>query len=235
MACSQMQLVGIIPEPAICMVLSALPGSALASGIVQAAEGPCLMIDGARLVCDPRLVSLGGIEQSAGRETSAGETERTGRMATDQVEAPRKPHLVFNLGSAAYGVQLDMVEAILPYGQDLVPFPDHAMGFDGMFAYRGQAVPLIDLGRCLNAQRGLETGFVVVTREAHGREVRRAGFRVDSLCSVERVAVQQVSDPQRAGAPPAGLPGPTIRLDSGQACPVRDLPQMLAGMLGEAA
>lgn len=227
------------------LLQTSVTGAGLSLGIVETAQGPCLLIDAARLVGDPQLKLLGGIEQRAEAEQDntalragaaadtgahTGASTGTGTGATGPHHAQRKPYLVFTLADATFAVDLDKVEEILPRPQAVVPMPADRGGVQGLFSHRGQAVPLFDLAHGLGLGREPPAGssFAIVTRLDQGGTVRRAAFCVDALCSVERVAIQRLRGERQ---PPAGVPEATIRLAEGRACTVLDLPELGERML----
>jgi purine-binding chemotaxis protein CheW len=223
------------PEQVLSLQHAGVPGSTLARGMVQATAQDgraCLLLDETRLVEDPRLVLLGAVEQRAVDAAQASATATAAGPVRGAV-AERRPFLVFTLGEAAYAVPLDKVEAILPGVDDVIALPDGSCGVEGLFGHRGEAVPLIDLRRALHGGAAGESAFVVVTREESEGRVRRAGFRVSRLCSVERVSAQKVGN--GAADAPAGLPGETIRLNDNRACTVLDLPALAARSLAAQA
>lgn len=205
---------------AVTPLVAGVPGAAFARGLVPSAHGPCLLIDPERLTTDPRLELLGAIEQNgaqgAGRFGTAPEGTAHGAPGA------ARPFLVFTLGPAPFSVPLHVVEEILPADQDLVSLPDNDTGMIGVFARRGQALPMIDLARCLGVPGDGEGGFVVVARFDRDGETMRIGCRVDGLRSVERVVAQRI---ERGGitAPALGMLALTIRLEDGAACTVLDL------------
>lgn len=200
-----------------------LPGSELVRGLIHIGGDPRLLLDETRLVNEPRLRLLGSIEQRPETGSGIGGTATPGSTRKDGGQGQRLPYLVFSLGDAPFSVPLDQVEEILTSGQDLVPLPDGGLGLMGLFAYREQAVPLIDLGAHLGLAGTTdmcEHRFVIVTRDDCPGAIRRTAFMVDSLRSVDRVALQRIGG---EGERPSGLPTATIRLGDGQACSVLDL------------
>jgi chemotaxis signal transduction protein len=100
--------------------------------------------------------------------------------------------------------------------------PSGDCGMLGLFASRGHCVPLLDLSYVLGEAATRDGRYIIVTRTDHPDGLRRAGFRVDELHSVDRKALQEVGAKDRTAHLP-GLPGPTIRLSDGHACTVLDL------------
>lgn len=204
---------------AVTPLVAGVPGAAFARGLVPSAHGPCLLIDPERLITDPRLELLGTIEQNGAQ--GAGRFGTAPQGTAHGAPGAARPFLVFTLGPASFSVPLHVVEEILPADQELVPLPDDDTGMIGVFARRGQALPMIDLARCLGVPGDGEGGFVVVARFDREGETWRIGCRVAGLRSVERVVAQRIE--RGTSAPTLGMLAHTIRLEDGAACTVLDL------------
>ncbi|MDF8333467.1 chemotaxis protein CheW [Novosphingobium cyanobacteriorum] len=217
--------------------LPGMTGAGLTRGLITRPEGSLLLIDAQALVNDARMAMLAGIRQRPQTGSASAASAQAATRATAAGE--RLPYLVFMVDEAPFAVALSQVEEILPAQHDLIPTPAAGSGVEGLFPHRGQAVPLVNLGRMLGRASSGEGSFVVVAREGQWPDVRRTGFRVDRLCSVDRAAIQQLGPRPGEGAErqtsARGLPDRTIRLVSGEACTVLDLPQIARGLVEAAA
>lgn len=211
----------------------AMTGTALTRGLITRPEGSVLLIDAHALVADARMQTLARIRQ---KPQSAGGPAAAGLATTSVATAgERLPYLVFTVDEAPFAVALSQVEEILPAQHDLIPTPSAGVAVEGLFPHRGQAVPLVNLGRMLRRAPSADDGFVVVAREGQWPDVRRTGFRVDRLCSVDRAAIQRLGNGDTRQSSASGLPDRTIRLGSGEACTVLDLIEMANRLVSVAA
>jgi purine-binding chemotaxis protein CheW len=100
--------------------------------------------------------------------------------------------VVFQLGSEAYGVRIDVVREIITLHQ--VTAVPHAPAFvEGVINLRGRVIPVIDLRRRLDlppTERGRMTRIVVV--EAEGGTV---GMVVDAVSEVLTVGASAIEGP----------------------------------------
>lgn len=198
-------------------------GAHLSGGLLVTAQGTALLIDPAKLAAIEELRTLGALTHHDGR-ASAAQIEAKAEAA---VSAPAKqPFLVFSVAGTRLSTPLETVEEILFAETAMLPMPSGESGTIGLFASRGHCVPVLDLSFALGNAATRNGRYIIVTRSDTPQGVRRAGFRVDELHSVDRKMVQ-VTMKHQGGSPPSddrlrGL-GPTIRLDNGRACTVLDL------------
>lgn len=208
------------------LMQDSVAGAELARGILQTSAASCLLLDAEKLAAHAGLRDLGMISNS--REALKGKAEQSRADERDTRSRPEeKPFLVFSVGEQRFSTPLDAVEEIILAQEAMLPMPAGDCGMIGLFESRGHCVPLLDLTHAVGDMATRDGRYIIVTRSGHGNGLRRAGFRVDALHSVDRKVLQDVAarpdEPGRKSARPAGLPRPTIRLNDGHACTVLDL------------
>jgi purine-binding chemotaxis protein CheW len=162
------QLEEVLPLPSF-----AVPRPELLLGMAEGTGGPCLVLDGAALLTDPRLISLAAMNVEVGGEESVGKT------GAGLVGAP--PHLTFSIG-VDVATPLDQIVEIVPYPAE-VTATAVGEGVLGVVLHRSAAVPVL----CLAHQLGLPTRPVTAATclllvEVDGAPV---AFAVDALRSID--------------------------------------------------
>ncbi|QOV95740.1 MULTISPECIES: chemotaxis protein CheW [unclassified Novosphingobium] len=201
------------------LLQDAVAGAVLSLGILETADGSALLINAQKLAAHEGLRNLGVIRNVQETATTAVRIGQADELTTRPTE---KPFLVFSVGDQRFSTPLGSVEEILLAQAATLPMPSGDCGMLGLFASRGHCVPLLDLSYVLGEAATRDGRYIIVTRTDHPDGLRRAGFRVDELHSVDRKALQEVGAKDRTAHLP-GLPGPTIRLSDGHACTVLDL------------
>ncbi len=211
------------------LLQDAVEGAKLVRGILQTSESACLLIDARKLAAHAGLRPLGVIRNQPERILTA--TQATAHSTRSGSSVAEKPFLVFSVGGQRFSTSLEAVEEIILADTAILPMPPGQSGMIGFFASRGHCVPLLDMTYALGDAATSDGRYIVVTRSESSGELRRVGFRVDELHSVDRKALQEIGRkrhfeadrPQQSNSPLNGLPGPTIRLGDGQSCTVLDL------------
>lgn len=205
------------------------------TGIVDLDCGPCLMLDGARLASDPRLMKLGSVRQEPQHE--AGPTigaDSSPNCAADTEQAAPEPFLVFAVGKNSFAAPLMEIDEILLHDEALIPLESDSHAILGLLSRRGRTVPILDLAQCLGEERSASDRFLVIARLDNPGSPNRVGFAVDALRSVDKAVAQKLGGKNGTRkAPSLGLLELTIRLEDGQACSVLDLPQLALDRLGQ--
>ncbi|NLR70560.1 hypothetical protein HGI47_06705 [Novosphingobium sp. ERN07] len=222
------------------LLQDAITGAGLARGLLDTAEGACLLLDAEKIAAHEGLRNLGVIRNQPETATIAATARRA---AGDGVatQAAEKPFLVFSVAGQRFSTPLEMVEEILLAETAILPMPPGENGMIGLFTSRGHCVPLLDLTHVLGDVATRNGPYIIVTRSDHPQGLRRAGYRVDALHSVDRKVLQDVAGKTETGTAdrprttPPGLPGPTIRLNDGHACTVLDLAGAAERLLNLAA
>lgn len=231
-----------LPASAVSALSQPLPDAPFARGLVDLPQGPAMVLDGAALVADPRLRTLGTVEQREGPSPTgitttsiAPTTTRADGGEAGAVLAGREPFLVFTIGGQPFSTPLAMVDEILPRGALATPLHSASGDLVGILPRRGEAVPIVDLAPGLALPPAPVRDFIIVAHYEHNGAPHRAAFPVEALQSVDRTVAQQMprSGGARSGAIPGALPYPgavsfdplatTIRLSDGRACSVLDL------------
>jgi purine-binding chemotaxis protein CheW len=112
--------------------------------------------------------------------------------------------VVFNLRGQDYGLETLLVREIIRHMPPLA-LPSAPDWLQGVISYRGQVVPLVDLGRRLGqaqAEVG-EASRIIIYEEAAGRTW---GLHVDHVSAVAQVGRDQLETPEQAGWTPPDLP-----------------------------
>ncbi|MCX7283725.1 MAG: chemotaxis protein CheW [Novosphingobium sp.] len=201
------------------LLQDAVSGAILARGMLELAEGSALLIDAQKLAAHEALRPLGMIRNT--RERAKG-TDPSAQHNGQAARSLEKPFLVFSVGEQRFSTPLDAVEEILHAQTAILPMPAGDSGMIGLFASRGHCVPLLDLTHVLGDAATRDGRYIIVTRSESPQGLRRSGFRVDKLHSVDRKVLQEIAGGSQSPHLP-GLPGPTIRLNDGHACAVLDL------------
>ena len=194
-------------------------GAVMSLGILQTSDGGALLINAQKLSAHEGIRNLGVIRNV---QESSKTAVRAGKGDELTTRPPEKPFLVFSVGDQRFSTPLGSVEEILLAQTATLPMPAGDCGMLGLFASRGHCVPLLDLSHVLGDAATRDGRYIIVTRSDHPEGLRRAGFRVDELHSVDRKVLQEVAAKDSTTHLP-GLPGPTIRLSDGHACTVLDL------------
>ncbi|MCY1672592.1 chemotaxis protein CheW [Novosphingobium sp. SL115] len=201
------------------LLQDAVAGAVLSRGMLETAEGSALLINAQKLSAHEGLRNLGVIRNVPEHAKASVQSAQNDDRATRTSE---KPFLVFSVGEQRFSTPLAAVEEILLAQTAILPMPPGNCGMIGLFASRGHCVPLLDLTHVLGDAATREGRYIIVTRSDHPEGLRRAGFRVDELHSVDRKVLQKIASKDQSAQLP-GLPGPTIRLSDGHACTVLDL------------
>jgi chemotaxis-related protein WspB len=103
--------------------------------------------------------------------------------------------LKFEIGAAAYALDSACIEEVVPWVQ-LRPVP-HAPAFlSGMFHYRGNVIPVIDVGLLLGQEAAfnrLSTRIIVVRTNKAG--CRLLGLLANKVSDLVRVTADQLQPP----------------------------------------
>ncbi|MEL0253264.1 MAG: chemotaxis protein CheW [Novosphingobium sp.] len=201
------------------LLQDAVAGAVMSLGILETSEGGALLINAQKLVAHESICNLGVIRNVQESSKAALGTGQSDDLTTRPTE---KPFLVFSVGDQRFSTPLGSVEEILLAQTATLPMPAGDCGMLGLFASRGHSVPLLDLSHVLGDAATRDGRYIIVTRSDHPKGLRRAGFRVDELHSVDRKVLQEFAAKDSTTHLP-GLPGPTIRLSDGHACTVLDL------------
>lgn len=114
-----------------------LPRSELYRGtFVSRRHGQVLVLDHAALLAHPEVASLTAIPDTTVRAVAA----------TDPGEGERANHIVYRAGKSTVASPIGQVEAVLPHPADLSALRRGDGPFLGYFTWRGEMVPLLDLG-----------------------------------------------------------------------------------------
>ncbi|OYX95309.1 MAG: hypothetical protein B7Y74_04625, partial [Novosphingobium sp. 35-62-5] len=205
------------------LLQDAVSGASFSRGLLETAEGAALLLDAHKIAAHDGLRHLGVIRNQPEATKTTVQSVQHGNAAARSAE---KPFLVFSVGDQRFSTPLEAVEEILLAQTAILPMPAGHSGMIGLFASRGNCVPLLDLTHVLGDAATRDGHYIIVTRSDHPHGLRRAGFRVDELHSVDRKVLQEIgrkSADDTARRNPSGLPGPTIRLNDGHACSVLDL------------
>jgi chemotaxis signal transduction protein len=92
-------------------------------------------------------------------------------------------HVRVRVGGEQYALPVEHVHEIVELGE-VIPVPGSAASVLGLRNLDGEVLPVLDLARILQIQRDDRAGLLLVTE--HGE--RRAGFAVDEVIDVERLA-----------------------------------------------
>lgn len=92
------------------------------------------------------------------------------------------------IGPLYLGIAASHVRHALPRPADLLPMPPGGGALAGVFSYQGQAVPLIDLRRCLNQPADTDCPYMVVL----AADGRLAALAVDAIASVREIEVARI-------------------------------------------
>lgn len=205
------------------LLQDAVPGASLSRGLLETAEGTALLLDAQKIATHSGLRHLGVIRN---RPEATKTTVQSAQQENARVRSAEKPFLVFSVGDQRFSTPLEAVEEILLAQTAILPMPAGHSGMIGLFASRGNCVPLLDLTHVLGDAATRDGRYIIVTRSDHPHGLRRAGYRVNELHSVDRKVLQEIGRKpadDTARRNPSGLPGPTIRLNDGHACSVLDL------------
>ena len=183
-----------IAEDAILPVPSfAVPRPALLRGLADVDGTTCLVLDGAALLADPRVLALAAMNTAtvAGPTGSAGSTSRADAGVTRSA-----PHLTFSLGFDV-ATPLDQVAEILPYPAE-VTATSVGEGVLGIVVHRSAAVPVLCLARLLGLP-GLEVtaSTCLLLVDVDGEPV---AFAVDTLRSIDPLSWTDPDQPGRRGS-----------------------------------
>jgi chemotaxis-related protein WspB len=136
--------------------------------------------------------------------------------------------LVFRVAGEVYGVEAGRVVEVIPR-VDLRGLPQSPEALAGLLRYRGQMVPVIDLGVLLGSGRCpalLSTRIILVDRQAPARDGARLGLISERVSDVRRVDDDRVLPaPALLGRSP--YLGPIAATDSGL-IPLLNLERLLA-------
>ena len=145
-------------------------------------------------------------------------------------------YLCLQLGSDAYLVEARRVVEVLPLVQ-LKQLPLAPPALAGVFQYRGQPVPLVDLSRLalgVPARRWLSTRILLL--RGAGPEGRLCGLMAEQVTRTVRFAPEAFADPG-TGAAAAPFLGPVVADGTRllQLIDVERLQLAVAGLLGATA
>lgn len=202
-----------------------------AKGVIELASGPCLLLDGERLVADPRLAELATIRQCSASNVAMS-ARQNGSVDTVNKCGEPEAFLVFSAHGADLATPLGCIEEILWGAAQMVSLDTQTGNLVGLLPHRGQSVPVIDLRRVLGDCSPPPAGFLMIVRGEAGVAARPVGFLVDGLRSVERAVPQRLEPLTR----PTGLAAvatldATIRLNVDRACSIVQLPALAARLL----
>jgi chemotaxis-related protein WspB len=136
--------------------------------------------------------------------------------------------LVFRVAGEAYGVEAGRVVEVIPR-VELRGLPQAPEALAGLLRYRGQMVPVIDLGVLLGSgpcETLLSTRIILVDRQSPARDRARVGLISERVSDVKRVDDDQVLPPPTLLGRSPYL-GPIASTDTGL-IPLLDIERLLA-------
>ena len=122
--------------------------------------------------------------------------------------------LLFQIGSVRYALEASRVVEVIPL-LDLKPVPQAPRGIAGMFNYRGQIVPALDLSEITTGTRAAErlsTRILVLRIAVPGRGERLLGLIAERATTMLRKEPEEFVDPGLAPDSPTNL-GPASARD----------------------
>jgi len=157
----------------------ALPRPELLLGMTESAGGPCLVLDGAALLTDPRVLSLAAMNTPVGGESGGAATDTAAAAGAAAAGAPS--YLTFSIG-VDVATPLEQVAEIVPFPQQMTATSVGGPVL-GIVLHRDAAVPVL----CLAAQLGLPSRPVgpstcLLLVDVDGAPV---AFAVDALRSID--------------------------------------------------
>ena len=124
--------------------------------------------------------------------------------------------LLFQIGTDRYAIEAQRVVEVIPM-VSLKPIPRAARGIAGLFNYRGQAVPALDLSELTTGQPATErlsTRILIVRTRASAEPTPLLGLIAEHATTVLR---KEPSDFIQPGLPPGSVPylGPILMDEHG--------------------
>lgn len=105
--------------------------------------------------------------------------------------------LLFSIGDVAYAVMCDRVREIVPM-PELKPLPQAPPHFAGVFNYRGQIVPVVDLCKMVRGEScraRLSTRIILVEDPTAPASGRIFGLMAEQVTETLRMADRKALDP----------------------------------------
>ncbi|WP_152054438.1 chemotaxis protein CheW [Tautonia marina] len=119
--------------------------------------------------------------------------------------------LTFEAGGERYGVDVSLVEEVVPrVALRRLPYASSAVV--GLLDYRGEVVPVVDLGRLVDAltcEGRFSTRVILFGAYQDGRRIGLAAERVSELAQVSSVDLTTLASPVQR----VGYLGPVARID----------------------
>ena len=175
----------------------AVPRPELLRGLADVDGTTCLVLDGAALLADPRVLALAAMNTAAGAgatgSIATGADTASGRA--DAAVTGAAPYLTFSLGIDV-ATPLDQVTEIVPYPTEVTATSVGA-GVLGIVVHRSAAVPVLCLATLLGLPGlAVTASTCLLLVDVDGAPV---AFAVDALRSIDPLTWTDLDQPGRRG------------------------------------